>query len=295
MEKISRTSDRESFTSSDWSLIALIGIIWGASFLLIAISLRHFHPGLVTWMRVGLGALTLMMLPGSRKPIDKSDGSKIIWISILWTAIPFTLFPLAETHINSAITGLLNGGTPIFSGIIGALFFARKVGSSLASGIAAGFIGIAIISFASAAHSESAVIGIVMVLFATFCYGISTNLAGSLLQKYGSLPVMANMLGWAAIFTTPYGLYDLARSSFAWDSLIANFVLGVFGTGVAYALMGTLVGRVGATRATFVTYVIPVISLFLGVVFLHDVVSPLALIGVALVVSGVALASRKEN
>ncbi len=105
---------------------------------------------------------------------------------------------------------------------------------------------------------------------------------------------MARMLGLAAIWTAPLGLLDVADSSFAWSSLAAVSVLGVVGTGLAFVVMGTLVGRVGSTRASFITYLIPVVALVLGVVFRGDHVTPVAVGGVVLVVTGAILASRRE-
>src|SRR6188474_2560849 len=107
-------SDREQFAAIDWLLLVSIGFIWGSSFLLIKIGLRGFHPGLVTLARVGLGALSLSVLPAARKQIDREDWLRIFLLGLLWVAIPFTLFPLAEEHMNSAVTGLLNGATPLF-------------------------------------------------------------------------------------------------------------------------------------------------------------------------------------
>ena len=72
-------------------------------------------------------------------------------------------------------------------------------------------------------------------------------------------------------------------------------MLGVVGTGVAYLLMGSLVGRVGPTRASFITYLIPVVSLILGVVFRDDHVAAIAVAGVALVITGAVLASKQER
>jgi drug/metabolite transporter (DMT)-like permease len=133
-----------------------------------------------------------------------------------------------------------------------------------------------------------------MVLAATFCYGLATNLATGITQQYGSLVVTSRMLALAAIWTAPFGLWGLTRSEFAVSSAAAVAVLGVLGTALAYAFMGTLVSRVGATRASFITYLIPVVSLFLGVVFRDETVEAVALVGVVLVIGGAVLASRQE-
>ena len=288
-------SDREPFAPIDWVLLTSIGLIWGSSFLLIKIGLRGFHPGFVTWARVGLGALSLSVLPAARKQIDREDWLRIILLGVLWVAIPFTLFPLAEEHINSAVTGLLNGATPLFSGLIGALWFNRAPRGPQRWGIAAGFIGIALIALGSSAGGGTAFVGVLMVLAATVCYGFATNMAGRTQQKYGSVPVMARVLFVGFLLTAPFGIYGLTRSEFKIDSAIAVAVLGVVGTGFAFALMATLVGRVGGPRATFINYVLPIVALLLGAVFLSETVSVAALAGVGLILAGAVMASRREH
>jgi len=288
-------SDRESFAALDWALFTSVGLIWGSSFLFIKIGLEAFHPGLITFARVGLGALTLALLPSASRRIDSEDRPRLVLLSIVWVGIPFTLFPLAEEHINSAVTGLLNGGTPLFTGVIGALFFARVPRGPQRLGIAVGFLGIVLVSWGSSAEGGTAIVGVLMVLAATLCYGVATNLAGDLQRKYGSVPVMAKMLVLGTIWTAPFGLYGAARSGFALGPAVATAVLGVVGTGVAFALMASLVGRVGGPRASFITYLIPVVSLVLGAVFLDEKVAALALVGVGLVIAGALLASRREH
>jgi drug/metabolite transporter (DMT)-like permease len=288
-------SDREPFASTEWLLFAAIGLIWGSSFVLIKIGLEAFHPGLITWARVGLGALALAAMPASRRPIEREDRRRIIQLGVLWVAIPFTLFPLAQEHINSAVTGLLNGATPLFAGLIGALWFNRAPRGPQRWGIATGFAGIALISVGSSAEVGTAFVGVLLVLVATVCYGFATNMAGSIQQKYGSVPVMARMLAVGTALTAPFGIYGLTRSEFAWDAAIAVTILGVVGAGVAFALMATLVGRVGGPRATFITYLIPVVSLVLGAVLLAETVTVAALAGVALILAGAGMASRRER
>jgi drug/metabolite transporter (DMT)-like permease len=272
-----------------------VGLIWGSSFLLIKLGLEAFHPGLITWLRVGLGALILLVLPAGRARIAREDRRRVLLLSIVWVGIPFTLFPLAQTHINSAVTGLLNGATPIFTGLVAALFFNRTPRGPQRLGLAIGFLGIALVGTGSSAEGGTAIVGVLMVLTATLCYGFATNLAGTVQRKYGSVTVMAQMLALGTLWTTPFGLYGLARSDFAWGSAAAIAVLGLVGTGLAFTFMASLVGRVGGPRASFITYLIPVVSLFLGAVFLSESVVPLALVGVVLVLGGAVLASRKER
>lgn len=288
-------SDRDAFESLDWWLFAAVGLIWGSSFLLIKIGLEAFHPGLITLIRVGLGAAALTALPAARRRIAVEDRKKLLLLSILWVGIPFTLFPLAEEHINSAVTGLLNGATPLFAGLFGTLFFGRTPRGPQRLGIAVGFAGIILVSVGSSAEGGTAIVGVLMVLVATVCYGLAINIAGSIQQKYGSVVVMARILVLGTLWTTPFGLYGLTRSEFAWEPAAATVVLGVVGTGLAFAFMASLVGRVGGPRASFVTYLIPVVALILGALFQSDKVALIALVGVVLVIGGAVLASRREH
>ena len=172
-------SDREAFAPLDWGLFVAIGAIWGSSFLFIAIGLEDFHPGLITWARVGFGAAVLAVLPAARGHRSADFPARVLALSVLWVAIPFTLFPLAEEHINSAVTGLLNGATPMFAGMVAALFFDRAPRGPQRAGIAVGFAGVTFVSLGTAAEGGTAFVGIVMVLAATICYGVATNLTGA--------------------------------------------------------------------------------------------------------------------
>jgi drug/metabolite transporter (DMT)-like permease len=287
-------SDREAFAPVDWGLFATMGLVWGSSFLFIKIGLETFHPGLVTWARVALGALALAPFPQAWRRFDREDRGRVLVLSVVWVGIPFTLFPLAEQHITSAVTGLLNGAVPLFTGVIGALFFQRRPRGPQRWGIGVGFAGVALISLGAGARGGSAAAGVLMVLLATACYGVATNLAGPVQQKYGSVAVMARMLALASVWTAPFGLLGIPQSSVAAGPVAAVAVLGVVGTGLAFVTMATLVGRVGGPRASFITYLIPVVSLVLGAAFLAERVAAVGLVGVMLVVAGAVLAARRE-
>ena len=126
-------------------------------------------------------------------------------------------------------------------------------------------------------------------------YGFATNIVTPLQQSYGSIPVMARMLWVAAILLTPYGVYGLTRSSFAWESLAAMLASACSGPGSPTSSWVGWPGSVGPTRASFITYLIPVVALVLGVVFRDEIVSPVAIVGSLLVIVGAILASRRET
>ena len=213
---------------------------------------------------------------------------------MIWVAVPFTLFPLAQEHVNSAVTGLLNGATPIFATLIAVAVFGQRTRGAQLFGLVIGFAGIVLMSAPSLNEGSSEALGVGMILFATLCYGFALNIAPPLQQKYGSVRLMGWVLTVGAVLTVPFGLWDLPNSRFEWGPVLAVSVLAVAGTGIAFALMAQLVGRVGGPRASFITYVIPVVALGLGVAFRDDTVNPLALGGVVLVLAGAYLASRKS-
>jgi drug/metabolite transporter (DMT)-like permease len=288
------TSDREAFSPRDWALFSAVGVIWGSSFLLIKIGLDALHPGVITWGRVALGALALLLLRRRPGAVDPADRGRIVVLSLVWVGIPFTLYPLAEQHINSAVTGLLTGATPFFTGLFGGLWFGRVTRGPQRLGIGVGFAGVALISVASGAVGGTAPLGVIMVLAATACYGVATNMAGPLQHRYGSVRLMVLMLGLGARWTTPFGLIGAADSEWSLGPIIATVVLGVLGTGLAFVLMATLVGRVGGPRASFITYLIPLVALVMGAAFLGETVTPVALVGAAMVLTASVLASRSE-
>jgi drug/metabolite transporter (DMT)-like permease len=259
-----------------------------------AIGLEAFRPGLVTWFRILFGAALLWVLPGVRTRIDRADLVPLLILAVTWIAIPFTLFPLAQGSVNSAIAGMLNGAAPIFTVVVATILFRRAPGPRQLLGIPIGFLGVAAIALSAAGEGRSQVAGVVMILVATIGYGIAFNVATPLQQKYGSLPVMARILTIGGVLTAPLGLSSIPGSRFTWSSLLAMAAVGVLGTGVAFVLMGRLVGRVGATRASIVGYLIPVVALLLGVLIRRDVVGPFAVAGVLLVIVGAYLTSRRE-
>jgi drug/metabolite transporter (DMT)-like permease len=285
---------RHAFTAADWARFVAIGAIWGSSFLFIAEGLTAFEPGLITWLRIALGAATLWLVPGARRPVDREDRPRIITLSILWVAIPFTLFPLAQQHVSSAVAGMLNGAVPIVAAAIGAIMLRALPARLQLIGLGLGFAGVVLISLPELGAGSSEALGVAMIVVADLCYGLSIVIAAPVQQRYGALPVMARMLALAAVWTAPFGIVSVGASSFSWSALAAVVALGILGTGIAFVLMGSLVAHVGPTRGSFATYLIPVVATILGVVVRDETVALAAVAGVALVIGGAMLASRRE-
>ena len=145
----------ERFTSHDWALFVSVSCIWGASFLFIDIGLDAMPPGLITLLRVGLGAAALALVPRQRVAYGRSDLRRIVLLSVVWVAIPFTLFPIAEQHVSSSVAGLLNGGTPIFAATFAALIYHQRPSRAVLAGIGTGLVGVILISVPSIGEGSS--------------------------------------------------------------------------------------------------------------------------------------------
>lgn len=280
--------------SLDWSALGALSLIWGASYLFMAIGLESFEPGLVTALRVGFGAATLLCLPAARVPIDRRAYPKIALLGFTWMAFPLTLFPIAQQWIDSSVAGMLNSAMPLMATLCAWLMFATPTGPRRLVGVVVGFVGILFIGVPEAAVAGTNAAGVVLVLVAVSAYGVAVNIAGPLQRTFGSLPVISRALSFAFVFCAPLGLVDAAASSFSWGSLAACAAVGIGGTGIAFALAGTLTGRVGAVRMSIVTYLIPLVSIILGIVFRDESVSTWAVPGTAIVLLGAFLSSRVD-
>jgi len=284
-----------AFSPADWARFLSLGAIWGSSFLWIEIALRDFAPGLVTWGRVTSGTLALVFLPGARAPIAREDRARVVVVSALWVAIPWTLFPIAQERVTSAVAGMLNGALPILAAVVTSVLLRRAPGRLQMVGLLIGATGVAAIALTAASEGSSEAIGVAMILTAVICYAFAVTIVVPLYQRYTSVNLMAWVLAVACAMTAPFGLWSVPRSSFAWPALAAVLVVGVVGSGIAFVLMGRLVARVGSTRAAFVTYLVPVVATILGALVLDEPIAVLAVLGMALVIGGAILASRPET
>jgi drug/metabolite transporter (DMT)-like permease len=288
--------DHEStpFQPLDWALLLTTAGIWGSSFLFIAIGLDAFEPGLITFLRVGFGAITVAIFPGSRKGVDRSDWPRIVLLGAVWMAFPLTLFPIAQQWIDSSLTGMLNSAMPLMTVAVSWLVFSTPTGRRRLAGVALGFVGILVVGLPEASTAGTNAAGVVLVVVAVTSYGFAVNLAGPLQRRYGSLPVMARALVVASVLVAPFGLVEATMSTWDWGSLAACLALGIGGTGIAYVFAATLAGRVGPVRTSVITYIIPIVAIGLGVFFRDESVTALSLIGTGVVLAGAWLASRVD-
>jgi drug/metabolite transporter (DMT)-like permease len=287
-------SRTEAFGAQDWLLLSSIAVIWGSSFLFIDIGLEAFRPGVIAFARVALGAAALALFPAARRPVDRQDLPRVALLGVVWMAVPLLLFPVAQQWIDSSVAGMLNGAVPLFGAAWAVLLLRRPLARAQTLGLLVGFAGVIAIWWPEMEGSRATTLGAGLVVLAVLCYGLALNLAVPLQQRYGSLPVLLRAQLVALLLLAPFGLWSLPGSHLRWGPALAMLPLGILGTGLAFVLMTTLVGRVGGPRGAVATYFIPVVAIALGVVFLGERVAPAALLGTALVLAGAWLTSRRE-
>lgn len=240
--------DKAILTTTDWSLLAIISLIWGSAFLWAAIALEGFSAEAVAFLRVALGAAGLPLIPSARRRIDREDWLKILIVAIAGNAAPALLFATAIETVDSAVAGMSVSAVPLVSLFIWILINRSLPARIQLLGLAVGFAGVALMATPHLIGSEAAPFGIGLLALATLGYAVTQNVIGPLQRKYGSTPVVfwALMIGSVALL--PLGVTGLQDSNLDARTIVAIVVLGVIATGLARSLAAFLTGHVGAVR-----------------------------------------------
>ena len=278
----------------DWILLIVPGAIWGASFLFIAEGLEAMAPNGVTFTRILVGFLTLALFPGSRRAIRREDWLGTALVGVLWMAFPLSMFPFAERHVSSALTGMLNGAVPLFVAIVAAGIAHRWPSRGIALGLAVGLAGAVLMGLPTIGQGRSTAIGVLLILAALVSYGFALNVARPVQQRNGALPVIWRAQAVALALTAPLGLPEVLRARWSPGPLFSLLALGALGTGVAYVLTVIAAGRVGATKASATAFLIPPVALLLGVLIRGEHVAGLSVVGGVVCLAGAWLMRRAQ-
>ncbi len=285
--------------------IAVLAVIWGSSFLWIKLADRALSPVEVTLARLALGAAVLFaMVAVRREPVPRSRRlwGHIAVAALFANAVPYLLFALAEQSVNSSVAGIINATTPLWTVVLAlAVRHQRAVTRGQVAGLIFGFLGGVLIfsPWSTAAGLTSA--GGLECLAASVSYAVSYIYMDRFLARRGISPVtlsacqllVASVILAIALAVTGARTPHFTTAGAA--SVVAIAVLGIIGTGFAYVLNYQIITSEGATAAATVTYLLPVIAIVLGVLFLHENVTVTVLTGIALVLAGVALTRRQET
>ena len=279
--------------TTDWVLLVLPGLIWGASLLFIAEGLTAFSPNGVTFSRIAIGFVALSLVPAARRPIARADWPATAGLGVLWLAFPLTMFPFAEQEVSSALTGMLNGATPLFVAAVASLLARQLPERGALVGLAVGFAGAVLMALPDLGGPSRAR-GIALILVALVSYGIALNLARPLQQRNGALPVLWRALGVAVLLTAPLGVPAVVHGHWSLRPALAMLMLGALGTGLAQVLSAVAAGWLGATLASSTAFLIPVVALVLGITIRHESVAVVSVVGAATCLLGAAIVRRPD-
>jgi len=283
------------FRLADWGQLVVAALIFGSAFLWIALALRSIAPGTIAFGRALLGAAALALIPSARKAIARIDWRRLLFASLLGVAAPVLLFALGEERIASALAGMLVSAVPIFTAAIAAVATRSWPKRRRLLGLLVGLLGIVLLTAPDLASLSSEAVGVVMVLAAVLCYALATAFYAPLQQTYGATPVTLWLLVVSTVLLLPLGILGIPETSIELVPMVSLVVLGVVGTGLVWAMFVSLIGRVGAVRASIVGYLIPIFALLLGVAVLDERVTAIQVAGVTVALLGGYLISRGTN
>ncbi len=278
--------------------LALLALLWGSSFLWIAIALRGFSPVQIVLIRLALGAVVLVIIVyarGLRLPTNRLVWLHLTVAALFANAIPYTLFAIGEQHVSSSVAGVLNATTPLWTLVISfATGHERRISAAKTAGFIVGLVGTLVIFSPWQSGSQIASVGGLVCLGASASYGVSYVYMDSFLARRGIPPLILSagqLIAATVLLAVVLPFAGLQPVHLRWDAIAALAVLGIFGTGIAYILNYRLITDEGTT-ASVVTYLLPIVAVILGAAVLSDKITIQIVGGMLIVLIGVAITRR---
>lgn len=278
-------------------LFVILSIIWGSSFILMKEGMKVLTPYQVASIRMLSAGLA--MFPFCIRyfsSIPKKSLPLLFFSGLIGTFFPAYLFCIAETRIDSGIAGILNALTPLFTILIGAVFFASPMPSKKWLGVIVGFVGLVLLIISGKNTFELTNMQFAgLIVIATLLYGINLNIVSRYLQHIPSIAVVSVTLAMLILpsllilFGTQYFNYPLEYAFIQATS--ASIFLGVVGTAVATLLFYRLIQTSGAVFSSMVTYGIPFVALAWGL-FAGETISLFQIGCLFVILVGVWLAKK---
>ena len=260
----------------DWGLLLLLALLWGCSFLLMAISLESIPVLTTAFSRLALAGVLLSIFVALKKEsitVDRQFLVEISLLGLLRAALPVALILWAQTRIESGVAGILNSTSALFTLLVAhALTDNEKITPNKLTGVILGMSGVALIMGANAIKGlGSEVTGQLAMLGATLSYGFA-NVYGRRFSSRSPAVSAAGMLLAGAVWILPLAAFSdwpIVQAPTP-RSLIALVTLAALSTACAFVVWFKLIHSAGPTNTVLVTFLIPPIALFLGVVFLNE-------------------------
>jgi drug/metabolite transporter (DMT)-like permease len=260
----------------------------------------QLSPYQVASLRMVFSGIALLPFAfNALKQIPKNKLGLVILSGIIGNFIPAYLFCIAETKIDSALAGILNSLTPLFTIIVGMLVFKISIDPKKMGGILLGLVGLCISVVAGKTlHFENISFSIFIIL-ATICYGFNVNMVGKHMQNISAINIASLAFSFSIIpgtlilFWTGYFNYDFTNPALL-NATLASGTLGVINTSIASILFYVLVKRAGILFASTVTYAIPFVSLAMGLLY-NEAIHPMRLLGLAIILCGVYIVNKRST
>jgi len=281
------------------SFLAL-GAVWGASFLFIEWSLEAFTPIGIAFLRGALGAISLLIavaLTKSALPSRLIDWCHLAVVAVLLNAAPGFLFALGQEHVTSVMAGILNATTPLMTLlVIGLLFRGEKTSANQIAGLLLGFVGVALVSGIATGLGENDLLGVILLLGATLCYGFSFPYARRfvLTMPYDNTALAAGQVLCSALVLLPFALgFGITSGPLTTPSIMGIGLLGFLGTGYAYVWNYRNMKLAGSAIASSVTYITPLVAAVLGVSILGETLTWYQVLGGLIILLSAAMVQNR--
>ncbi|MFD6336838.1 DMT family transporter [Streptomyces sp. NPDC060131] len=282
--------------------MAVLALLWGSGFLWIKVALTGgLSPLHIAVIRCALGTAVLLALAFSarqRLPRDRGTWGHLIVAAFFCNALPFFLFGVGEQTVDSSVAGVLNATTPLWSLLIGlALGTERGLRPLRLAGLLLGFAGTLLI-FAPWQRSGLTSWGALVLLGAAAGYAVAFAYMAHHLTGRDTAPLAlsgAQLLAATGLTTLALPMAPAASGAPTLTAVIAVVVLGVLGTGVTFHLNYRLLETEGPTTTATVGYLLPVVSVTLGAIFLGEELSARVLTGMVIVLAGVGMTRGRER
>lgn len=284
--------------ATKWLLFAAISLIWGSSFILMKAGMTNLSPYQVAAIRILSGGLVL--LPIAIRHFKELPAEKLGWVIVtgfVGSFFPAFLFCIAETRIDSSLAGMLNALTPVFTILIGTLFFNIQVTLRKSLGILLGFAGLSGLFLAKGTVNLQDISYATLVLAATLCYGLNINLVNHHLKGVSAVSIAAIAFAFlllpALLVLYFTGYFSLAvQTKPILLATGASVILGVLGTALATIFFYMLVKIAGPIFTSLVTYGIPFVAIAWGLSY-GESINLLQVCCLGVILGGVWLVSRK--
>ncbi|MDX1738621.1 MAG: EamA family transporter [Alphaproteobacteria bacterium] len=290
----------DDHTIMDYVLLVTLAAIWGSSFMMIKVAVDTIPPFTITAGRMVIAALFLYIaarLAGQALPKDRETWIWAFVISIVGNAIPFTLIGWGETKIDSGLAAILMAIMPVTTVFLAHFFTSdEKLSKRRSLGVAVGFAGVVYLIGANALSSlGDALWHQIAVAGGAVCYAISSIINKKLSQSPNRRATAAAIMISSCVVIIPASAlieqpWTLVPS---FEAIIAVVALGILSTAIAQLILFRIVKARGAAFLSLNNYMVPLFGLMWGILLLGETPNSTALIGLLLIIGGIAL-SRKR-